>query len=560
MTSYDFPPEIQEYIDIVENEPFRVCDEQKLLVKHIKRCFETGDIYIDSEQMKSYMSICDKYIPFKLLPWEKFLITLHDCTYKKSNDQPRWRTMFVKTGRGAGKDGMIECEAFCLLSPYNKIPDYDVDICANNEEQAMRPVEDLTNTLDTISKIKKKIKRFFYWTKQMVKSLKNGGKLRGRTNNPKGRDGMRSGIVIFNEVHQYENYDNINVFMTGLGKKGHPRISYYTSDGEVREGPLDDLENTALNILSSDSVDDNGFLPFICKLPNEDAIHDKLNWTMANPSLYYFPHLMEETEAEYIEWKEHPERFTSFPNKRMGLKAVINETAVTSWDNIKATNKPLPDLTGKRCTAGIDFSKTNDWMAVNLHFDENGQKYDICHAWICSKSADLPKIKAPWKVWVKQGHITYVEAEEIHPKIVADYLEQMKVKYQIKKLGIDYYRYTLMSYYLQEVGFSKENDNLQLIRQTDILRIVPVIEHYFIEQVFSWGDQPHLRWATNNTKLVKYGRNQGADKGSFVYAKIEGKSRKTDPFMALVHSVCVEDAILGKKAVNAPALPVLTFD
>ena len=117
-----------------------------------------------------------------------------------------------------------------------------------------------------------------------------------------------------------------------------------------------------------------------------------------------------------------------------------------------------------------------------------------------------------------------------------------------------------MSAYLNKIGFSKDNDNLVLIKQTDILRIVPVIEHYFIQQVFYWDDQPVLRWATNNTKLIKYGRNQGADKGSFVYAKIEGKSRKTDPFMALVHSVCIEDAILGKKAVNAPALPVLKFD
>ena len=42
--------------------------------------------------------------------------------------------------------------------------------------------------------------------------------MKGHTNNPKGRDGLRSGKVIFNEVHQYENYDNIKVFTTGQGK------------------------------------------------------------------------------------------------------------------------------------------------------------------------------------------------------------------------------------------------------------------------------------------------------------------------------------------------------
>lgn len=556
MTSYNFPPEIQEYIDIVENEPFKVCPEQKALVKHVKRCFATGDIYVDIEQLNSYMSICKKYIPFELFPWEKFLIALHDCTYKKSNGTPRWRIMFVETGRGNGKDGMIECESFCLISPYNKIPNYDVDICANNEEQAMRPVEDLVDTLENESKIHKALKRFFKWTKQVIKSIKNGGKIKGRTNNPKGRDGMRSGIIIFNELHQYENYDNINVFMTGLGKKGHPRISYYSSNGEVREGPFDDLEDKALNILASESTEDNGFLPFICRLPDEKAIHDKTNWTMANPSLFYFSHLQEEMEAEYLEWKEHPERFTSFPNKRMGLKKYIQETAVTNWDNIKATNKPVPELKRKSCTAGIDYAKTNDWVSVNLHFKDGDKRYDINHSWICSHSADLSKIKAPWKQWVKQGHITYVDDVEIHPSVVADYLQQMGEIYDIKIVAIDTYRYSLLSSYLEEKGFSKANGNLYLVKQTDIIRVVPVIEHYFIQQQFYWDDDPVLRWAANNTKLVPYGKKYNVDKGSFVYAKIEGKSRKTDPFMALVASVVVEDEIKERKPYY-PNIPVI---
>lgn len=556
MTSFNFPPEIQEYIDIVENEPFKVCEEQKALVKHIKRCFATGEIYVDIEQLNSYMSICEKYIPFELLPWEKFLIALHDCTYKKSNGMPRWRIMFVETGRGTGKDGMIECESFCLVSPYNKIPNYDVDICANNEEQAMRPVEDLVEALEQGSKIHKALKRFFKWTKQVIKSIKNGGKIKGRTNNPKGRDGMRSGIIIFNEVHQYLNYDNINVFMTGLGKKGHPRISYYSSNGEVREGPFDDLEDKALNILASESTEDNGFLPFICRLPDEKSIHDKSNWTMANPSLFYFPHMQVEIEDEYLEWKEHPERFTSFPNKRMGLKTYIQETAVTNWDNIKATNKPIPELKRKSCTAGVDFSKTNDWVSVNLHFKDGEKRFDINHSWICSHSADLSKIKAPWKQWVKQGHITYVDDVEIHPSVVANYLQQMGETYDIKIVAIDTYRYSLLSSYLEKVGFSKANGNLHLVKQTDIIRVVPVIEHYFIQQQFYWDDDPVLRWAANNTKLVPYGKKYNVDKGSFVYAKIEGKSRKTDPFMALVASVVVEDEIKERKPYY-PNIPVI---
>ena len=41
-------------------------------------------------------------------------------------------------------------------------------------------------------------------------------------------------------------------------------------------------------------------------------------------------------------------------------------------------------------------------------------------------------------------------------------------------------------------------------------------------------------------KTIHYGKDVGADKGSFVYAKIEARSRKTDPFMALVMSMVPE--------------------
>ena len=66
--------------------------------------------------------------------------------------------------------------------------------------------------------------------------------------------------LYFNEIHQYEDYKNINVFTTGLGKKKHPRRSYYTTNGDVREGPLDDLLETSEQILRGGEPD-NGLLP-----------------------------------------------------------------------------------------------------------------------------------------------------------------------------------------------------------------------------------------------------------------------------------------------------------
>lgn len=539
MKNYEFPPEMQEWIDIVEKDIYKCCEEQKLLVKHIKRCFETEDIYIDLEQLEKYLRTIERYVPFGIFPWQKFVITLHECTYHKEDGMPRWPDLFCEIGRGAGKDGMIAMESMILTSPYNGIREYDVDICANNEEQSMRPVKDLINWFE-IPATTKKIKRFYKWTKEHVVCTKTQSIIKGRTNSPKGKDGMRSGIVIFNEVHQYQNYDNIDVFTTGLGKKKHPRSSIYTTNGEVREGPLDDYIDQANGILRNGD-DDNGFLPFICKLDNEKDVDDAANWTMANPSLPYLPNLMVEIQKEYRKWKRNPESIASFMSRRMNISGQSKEFAAAEWKYIEATKKELPNLEGWNCSVGIDYAKSTDWVSVNFHFRKENKRFDINHSWICSQSKDLHRIKAPWRKWVKNGHITYVDDVEISPDIVAQYIYEMGKKYNIQMVGVDSYRYALLKDALAKVGISIEHGNLKLVSQLDIMKIVPVIDHYFVNEMFYWGDDPVLRWATNNTKRIPYGKRAGTDRGSFVYAKFEAKSRKTDPFMALVASIVVEE-------------------
>lgn len=561
-TSSKINPHIQEWIDIVEKEPFRVCQEQKKLVKLVKKAFEEEDIYTDDEQFEHYIKMAG-YFPWdKLLPWQKFVVGLHDCTYYQKTGEPRWPDLFCLIGRGAGKDGTIAWESECLSSPYNKIKKYDVDICANNEEQAMRPVLDIIEAFEDI-RWEKKLKKYFYWTKEKIRCIKTGAVIRGRTNNPKGRDGMRSGIIIFNEVHQYQDYKNIEVFTTGLGKKKHPRSSMYTTQGDVREGPLDDELAVAEEVLNGEA-EDNGKLFFICKIDSKEEVHDEKNWAKANPSLPYFPHLLKETRKEYLRWKERPNTLTSFMTKRMNWPESATETVVTVWANIIATKKELIDLSGRNCVAGVDYTKTTDMLSINLHFRDGDLRYDINHSWLCLQSKDLWRLKVPWKEWAEKGLLTLVDDVEIHPKIVADYLKQQGEIYDIKKVAIDDYRYTLLSKYLSEIGYSpKERKNLKLVRPSDIMKIAPVIESCFANHYYVWGNNPVLRWATNNTKLIRAGRAIGkaadADVGNFIYGKIEGKSRKTDPFMALVASMVIEEEIPIHQMAAIPTIGVYTY-
>jgi phage terminase large subunit-like protein len=524
---------------MVETGTIEACSDQHLLCAYIRRCFETEDIYTDSEQLEKYLGLA-KYFPYeRLFEWEEFCIALHLCTFWRKDNRPRWPDLFLLIGRGAGKDGFIAVESMCLISPYSKLNQYDVDICATAEDVAMRPVNDVIDALED-TKHRAKMKKHFYWTKEQVQGLKYRGTIRGRTNNPKSKDGMRSGMVVFNELHQYEDYKNIKVFITSLGKKKHPRRLYATTNGNVRGGPLDELLARSEQILRGD-IGDNGLLPFICRLDDKKEADDKSKWPKANPSLPYLPDLMTEVEKEYLEWKENPGANSDFMTKRMNRPQSDAEVAVTDWEKILATNKPLPDLTGWSCTVGIDYASMRDWAAVNFHFRKGEQRYDFGRYWVCTQNPDLSRIKAPWQEWAE---CVAVDDVEIPPLLLTDYIALTAQKHNIKKIALDNFRYALMKDALEKIGFDpKERKNVYLVRPSDIMKVQPVIDSCFNNGYFTWGDNRPLRWATNNTKLIRSGKKEGTDTGNYYYAKIEGKSRKTDPFMALVASMVIESEL-----------------
>lgn len=557
--SCELPPEISEYLEQVENGKWRVCSEQTQMAALVRRCFETEPIYVDTGQLASYLKL-EKYFPFDLFPWEKFLIAIWDCCYWSEDCEddaligtPRWPDILVMLGRGAGKDAFISFDSFCSVSPYCESRRYDVDICANLEEQAMRPVNDLYDVLH-LSRHAKKLEKHYKHTKEMVQGIKNRGVVRGRTNRPESRDGMRSGKIIFNEIHQYRDYRNISVFRTGTGKVDNPRCGYYTSNGTVFDGPLDELLDRSHRILA-DGEPDNGLFPFICRLHSKEEVHDEANWYMANPSLQYRPSLLLETRKEYLDWKENPDQNPDFLTKRMGIRAQAEEIMVTDYDNLDSTKGELPDLTGWSCTAGLDYAEVNDWLSANLHFRMGDRRYDISHTWLCIHSKTLHRVKAPWQMWAEQGYITVVEDVSINPDLPAEWLWKAAQKYNIRGLAMDNFRWTLVSNSLRSIGFDPETKkNVKLVRPSDVMKVEPVIQECFNRHLFTWGDVPPLRWAVNNTKRVRASRAAGSETGNFYYAKIEGKSRKTDPFMALVASMTIEP-LLGTGGVPLAELP-----
>lgn len=541
-------PEITTYLDMIEHdEEYPVCKEQKMLGNFVKNVFKAENLSINHEQLSKYLGY-QKYFPYKLFEWEIFMFALHNCVYREDG-LLRFPEAFLYMGRGGGKNGYLSFEDFCLLTPVNGVKDYHIDIFANSEDQAKTSFTDVYNVME---RNERKLQKFFKWNLEVITSKQTGSQLRFRTSNAKTKDGGRPGKVDFDEFHAYENYDVVRVAKTGLGKKEFPRSTIITTDGDVRDGPLDHMLARSKQILQG-AIPDNGLLPFICKLDKKEEVNEERNWYKANPSLRYFPNLMDELRREYADYKMDNIGNAAFMTKRMNIPQGSMETEVTAWENIVAcsrTAKREPDV----WVAGMDFARTTDFVAVVLFGLAGDEWVWQQHTWVCSQCKDLSRIKFPIQDAVERGLITWVEDVEIPPELPAKWLAEQMAEKRVIGVAIDDYRYGIMKKALEGVGFvaGKEGNILQ-VKGRNIMQIAPRLIAQLNRQQVAFGDDALMRWYINNTKQLLDTR------GNITFGKIEPKTRKTDGFMAAVAAVTMVDRLELEQANSAMGFGVFTF-
>lgn len=548
---------IDDYIRNIRDGTIPASKELKLSCDYIERKLSDTDVFIDVEKTEKAKELIERYFKIPLFDWELFVLALIHCYYV-SSDTVVFSEFLIMMGRGNGKNGFISGVAWYLTTQYHGVDGYNVDIIANSEDQAKTSFEDIYQMLsDTWDKSKK----FFYKSKELITNLKTRSYIKYNTSNAKTKDGKRSACLIFDEIHEYLNSDTIKVFSSGFGKRKHSRKFYITTNGYVRDGVLDERLRIANDVLRGE-IPNSRLCPLIYKLDSRKEAETKALWVKSNPSLPYLPTLMLEMEQNWID-KDYDEAVKGdLYTKRFNLPTSESALSVTDYDNVKATNKPVPDLTGWTCVCGIDYAELSDWASVDLHFKRGEERFDINHVWLCAKSKTLHRVKAPWRDWEKKGDLTVVDDVGIHPDLLTNWIWEQMRKYTVKMVALDGHRYALVAESLRKIGFdANEKKNVKLVRPSDIMQVEPVIQECFNRQYFAWGDVPHLRWAVNNTKRVKSGANikSTVDTGNYIYSKIEGKSRKTDAFMALVAAMVIEKELGNGTPVAMPSFGAFTF-
>ena len=545
----NYEPNIDEWIYLIRGNHIEHCKEQELaLENNIIPVLERPDVYVDHERIRKGLSL-QKYFNFDLLPWEKYQFAIMFGVFLRQPGMPYDDIYFHVIrdiiGRGAGKNGFIDFCAFYMISPLHGVRGYNVDLIANGEDQAKTSIADLKELIDnpTNPKYARALSTNYKAYVEKIVGKKMAAEFRLNTTSTKNKDSKRTGCVIYDEKHQYEDSRNINTLKSGTGKMQWEREITITTDGHVRGGILDDEKAQNEVILREYNPKNRTFVNwFRIESENEWNQIDKI--VKANPSLAYpsFYSLRSTIEREIESMPFTPDYYPEFLAKRCNFPISDPQKAVAEWSDIEACTRE-PDFVpeeGSRCVGGIDYTKTNDFCECALTFRQGDSYVSIHHGFICRASKDLPHIHAPIQEWAKAGYCEIVDDVEIHPDLPVLWFERMAQKYQIMMIGIDNFRYSWLAQAFRKIlGYeclTKENKKLYLIRPSDIAKAAPIINSAFLNRRISGWDRM-MCWYTNNTKRVI------DTKGNTHYEKIEPKLRKTDGFMAWAHSMCCIDEL-----------------
>ncbi|EMN7853127.1 terminase large subunit [Staphylococcus pseudintermedius] len=529
------------YIDKYKHGEIKLNSDRIKLIDHLETNVLCRDgLYFDNDQIELCIAFIERFY-FKLQPFQKFLIAF--VFLFDEEDELYFEQFFWLVARGAGKNGLISGLSTYFISELHGIDNYDGTVVANTEKQAKTSFEEMHRMIIKHGLYEGNIndvegEGVFDLTKQRITSTQTQSKFEFATSNAGSKDGGREGFIIYDEVHRYENNDIVDVFSSGLGKVKHPREFFIGTDGFVREGFLDKMKERSKEILEGRATDDRLF-PFICRLDKREEKDDPSTWSKANPMFEepmsdYGKRLYRKVLNQYKDLKHSPSGYENFMTKRMNLPEEDSSKIVASRDDVLATKRDIPTLKNKTAIGGVDYASIKDFAAVGLLFKQGDNVVWLSHSFARKEYLDQAQLKPPIKEWERQGHLTIVDEPSINPAHIVGWFIQMREKYAIQKVVADNFRMDLMRPLFEEAGFE-----IEVLRNPRGVhsKLAPRIETLFANHRIIFGDNPLMRWYTNNVAV------QVKKDGNKEFVKKDEHRRKTDGFHAFLHALYSVDEL-----------------
>lgn len=340
-------------------------------------------------------------------------------------------------------------------------------------------------------------------------------------------DGLNPHIVTIDEAHAMKTRGLIDVMETAVGARRQPLINWITTAGNDPVSPCGDQHEYACGVLDQAREDETLFA-FIAHADTDDDPWAPATWRKANPN-YGVSVKAEDLENLARKARSMPAAANAFKQKRLNLwvNTLAPWLSMEGWQAGQST-WTLEDMAGEPCWLGIDLSSKIDLTAIALVFppNEERERWRVA-AWCLTPEATLEerahRDRAPYAVWVEQGHLRTCPGNRIDQDLVRELVLEARDRFEVKQIGIDPYNAGNL------VNLLTLEDGLEVIEigQSMLQMSGPAKEWEadVLDGLIDGGSNPLLAWCVSNVVVMS------DNKGNIYPVKKRSRGR-IDPVIA----------------------------
>lgn len=398
--------------------------------------------------------------PFHLHPAQAFIVG-SIFGWKRADGTRRFRRAYIEQGKGNGKSPLAGGIGLYGLVADGE-PGAQIFAAAAKMDQARILFNDAVAMVRQSPELERRL------TPTGINPVNNLAWLeRGSFFRPVGRDtgktgsGMRPHFVLIDELHEHPNRDTLEMLERGFKFRRNPLVFMITNSGSDRNSVCWEEHEHAVKVAHGEVEDDTTF-SYVCALDEgDDPLEDPSCWAKANP-------LVGVTITEsYL--ADVAAQARAIPGKANSIRRLHfcqwtdAETAWISRDLWEACEDPdmtLDEFGGRECWVGLDLGATKDMTGCVLVFrdgeDEEGRpKFAMfAHGYTPADTlrARAREDKAPYEVWVEQGHLTATPGKLVRFDQLASDLVALAARFDFVAVAYDRWLIRNFETTLDEMG------------------------------------------------------------------------------------------------------------
>lgn len=416
-------------------------------------------------------------VPFKLHPSQYFMLG-SIFGWKRKNAEGvtvrRFRRAYIEMGKGNGKSPMVGgIGLFGLIA--DREPGAQIYSAGATYEQAAILFNDAVKMAQQSPDLWERITptgNANILNLSVMGPPQNGSFFRPLSKQKsKTGSGPRPHFALCDELHEHPNGTIVDMLERGFKARLQPLLVMITNSGSDRKSICWEEHVHAIAVAAGEKEDDTLF-SYVCALDEgDDPFNDPSCWIKANPLLGTI--LTKEYLATNV---KQAKDLPSKQNNILRLHFCVWTDAVDAWltrgvwEKAEDPNLRLGDMRGRRCWAALDLSKRRDMTCIGLVFEDGVM--EVPHPDDPTKTTTKGKYclfvksytpkdtlakraeedKAPYDVWVRDGHLIAVPGPNVRFDIVANDLIEISRTYDLQMAAYDQWQVREFIQELEELG------------------------------------------------------------------------------------------------------------